>query len=279
MAENTGIQWTTHTFNPWWGCAKVGPGCDHCYAEALDKRTGGDHWGHGKERRRTKDWSGPLRWDRIAAKTGVRPWVFCASMADVFDNEVPDAWRKDAFDLIRSTPNLNWQIVTKRIGNARKMLPADWPYPHVGLIATICNQDEADRDIPKLVETPAAWRGLSCEPLLGPIDLEKHLIVGSEGGIDYAYSKTQFLNWVIIGGESGPGARPFQVSAARDLIEQCRRGGVPVFVKQFGAHPVYGTIPTRLKHPKGADMAEWPVDMRVQRMPNVGLVHTHSEIA
>lgn len=176
MAENSKIEWTDHTFNPWWGCTKVGPGCDHCYAEALDNRTGGTHWGASAPRRRTKDWSGPRRWNKHAgnyeALHGRRQRVFCASMADVFDNEVPDQWRADLWQLIRECPRLEWQIVTKRIGNAAKMLPADWPFPHVGLLATVVNQAEADRDIPKLLATPAAWRGISAEPLLGPVDCD-----------------------------------------------------------------------------------------------------------
>ncbi|MDP4022956.1 DUF5131 family protein [Methylobacterium sp. NEAU 140] len=162
MAEFSAIEWTTHTFNPWWGCTKVGPGCDHCYAETFDRRVGGSHWGAGSPRRLVKDWSGPRKWNAAAEHTGERPWVFCASMADVFDNEAPPEWRNRLWSLVRECRNLRWQFVTKRIGNAPKMLPDDWAenFGHCGLLATIVNQEEADRDIPKLLTTPAAWRGL-----------------------------------------------------------------------------------------------------------------------
>ena len=187
MAANTKIEWADHTFNPWVGCAKVGPGCDHCYAESWAKRTGqADLW-TGK-RRRTKTWGNPLKWDREAREKGIRYRVFCASLADVFDNAVPDAWREDLWDLILRTQYLDWIIVTKRIGNAAKMLPYDWMdgWPGVWLLATICNQAEADRDIPKLLATPAAVRGISYEPALGPVDLERICIVSRKPGSERA---------------------------------------------------------------------------------------------
>ncbi len=246
MAENTKISWATHTFSPWWGCTKVGPGCDHCYAESFDKRVGGAHWGAGAPRRLVKDWTKPRKWQREAERTGVSPWVFCASMADVFDNEVPAEWRARLWDLVRETPALRWIFVTKRIGNAAKMLPADWPdaFGHCGLMSTIVNQDEADRDIPKLLATPAAWRGLSMEPLLGPVDLT-HL--DKPTGDMYAgftrpdlspLRKPRFasrLDWIIVGGESGPGARPMHPDWARSLRDQCAAAGVPFHFKQWGA--------------------------------------------
>lgn len=258
MGEHTAIQWTDHTFNPWWGCTRVGPGCDHCYADALDRRTGGAHWGAGAPRRRTKDWSGPHRWNKhaghFAELHGRRQRVFCASMADVFDNEVPDEWRVDLWQLIRETQGLDWQIVTKRIGNAAKMLPPDWPqaFPHVGLIATIVNQAEADRDVPKLLATPATWRGISAEPLLGPVRLDR-IAHGDESDIDALSGFINYtpqhvavppkalgarLNWVICGGESGAGARPMHPAWARSIRDQCVAARVPFFFKQWGEfHP------------------------------------------
>ena len=168
MSANSAIEWTDHTFNPWWGCQKVGPGCDHCYAETLDKRTGGQHWGPGAERRRTsvKNWHDPVRWNKQAdaffAEHGRRQRVFCASMADVFDNAVDPQWRDDLFALILATPNLDWLLLTKRIGNVGNMLPVpfdfDKHYPNVWIGATIVNQEEADRDIPKLLAVTAAQR-------------------------------------------------------------------------------------------------------------------------
>ena len=227
MAENSAISWTDHTFNPWWGCTKVGPGCDHCYAETFDKRVGGDHWGAGAPRRLVKDWSKPRKWNRDAARTGIRPWVFCASMADVFDNEVPIEWRERLWALVRETSNLNWIFVTKRIGNAAKMLPPDWPeaFMHCGLCATIVNQDEANRDIPKLLATPAAWRGISAEPLLGPLDLWLYL--------DPLRQFRRRLDWVIVGGESGSHFRIMEEAWALDIKEQCAHASTSFHFKQW----------------------------------------------
>ena len=243
MAENSAISWTDHTMNFWWGCSKVGPGCDHCYAETFDRRVGGDYWGPGVPRRLVKDWSKPRKWQRQAERTGVRPWVFAQSMSDIFDNEVPYEWRVRALDLVRETPLLRWIFVTKRIGNAAKMLPADWPknFGHCGLVSTIVNQAEADRDILKLLATPAAWRGLSMEPLLGPVDLTN---IGGEGsaksygahgyGALWPVETRPGLNWIIVGGESGPGARPMHPAWARSLRDQCANAGVPFHFKQWG---------------------------------------------
>jgi protein gp37 len=124
MAENTAIEWADHTFNPWTGCTKVSPACDHCYAESWAKRSGTVRWGPGEPRRRTTDanWRQPLKWNAQAQREGRRFRVFCASLADVFDNEVPVQWRVDLFRLIASTPHLDWLLLTKRIGNALPMM-------------------------------------------------------------------------------------------------------------------------------------------------------------
>ncbi|BEV44737.1 phage Gp37/Gp68 family protein [Afipia carboxidovorans] len=225
MAENSAISWCDHTQNFWIGCTKVGPGCDHCYAERDNaRRKWVEGWGPGAPRRRTKTWGDPLRWDRAAALMGRRPRIFCSSLADFFDNEVDPAWRTEAWGVIRCTPHLRWMILTKRIGNAAKMLPLDWPLSNVGLLATVVNQAEADRDIPKLLATPAMWRGLSIEPMLGPVDIS-HWLTGHEGiGLD----------WVICGGESGPHARPMHPSWPRSLRDQCAAAGVAFHFKQWG---------------------------------------------
>jgi protein gp37 len=224
MAENSAIEWTDHTFNPWIGCTKVGPGCEHCYAEILATTRLAVEWGPGAPRRHTaaSTWQQPRRWDRKAAAAGVRQRVFCASLADVFDNEVTADWRAELFALIRETPNLDWLLVTKRIGNAAKMaeVAGGWP-SNVWLGATIVNQAEADRDVPKLraIEGPR-FRFLSMEPLLeqvafDPCDLSS-------------------LDWVIVGGESGPGARPMHPDWARSLRDQCAVAFVPFLFKQWG---------------------------------------------
>lgn len=252
MAENTKIEWAHHTFNPWEGCTKVGPGCDHCYAETRNNRFGGGNWGHGAPRRRTSpsNWHNPLRWNRQAAEQGIRYRVFCASLADVFDNEAPIEWRRDLFDLIASTPHLDWLLLTKRIGNVMPMVSevADhprsashdgdlmahhWrngtPPANVWLGATVVNQQEADRDIPRLLGAPAALRWLSMEPLLGPVALCKHVHDNGIGRVSM-----NGIDWVIVGGESGPGARPMHPDWARSLRDQCAAAGVPFLFKQWG---------------------------------------------
>lgn len=250
--QNTKIEWADHTFNPWIGCTKVGPGCDNCYAEAdFDKRRHVVQWGPNQPRKRTaaSTWAAPLRWNREAAAAGVRHRVFCASLADVFDNEVPEQWRIDLFDLIQRTPNLDWLLLTKRIGNARFMIeqaliqlgdPAtdmvgSWPFSNVWIGATITSQAEADRDIPKLLAVPAVKRFLSMEPLLGLVDLTRIPVDGgyvcSLRGARPAYPS---IDWVIVGGESGPKARPMHPDWVRSLRDQCQSAGVPFLFKQWG---------------------------------------------
>lgn len=234
MAENTRIEWCDATFNPWTGCQHVSPACDHCYAEAQAKRSpatfGG--WGPHAERKRTSEsyWRQPLLWNKRAAKDGRRARVFCASMADVFDNQVPAEWREDLWALIHDTPHLDWLLLTKRPGNIGRMLPpafmlgnAPWPWPNVWLGTTVENQEEADRRIPMLVSVPARVRFLSCEPLLGPVNLT-----------DFNWDGRPPVDWVIAGGESGPHARPSHPDWFRVLRDQCVAAGVPFFFKQWG---------------------------------------------
>lgn len=243
MAENSKIEWTDHTFNPWVGCQKISPGCEHCYAEGWAKRSGRESlWAGARHRTADANWRQPLKWNRKAAGATERPRVFCASLADVFDNQVPLEWRAELWALIRETHNLDWIIVTKRIGNAKAMLPADWGdgYPNVWLLSTIVSQAEADRDIPKLLATPARVRGLSMEPLLESVDLFKAGAMaggpcgggGESGPIEY--DCVGYVDWVICGGESGPYARPMHPDWARSLRDQCQAAGVPFFFKQWG---------------------------------------------
>lgn len=250
MAENSRIEWTHHTFNPWIGCQKVGPGCDHCYAEAWDSRGLQQHetrWGPHAARTRTSaaNWRKPLAWDRAAAAAGERHRVFCASLADVFDNHasILPEWRDDLWRLIEATPNLDWMLLTKRPGNIANMLPVPFDferlYPNVWLGCTVVNQAEADRDIPKLLAVPAAVRFLSAEPLLGPLD-PTSIKVGGAQSLYRANALTgdgfdgQRLNLVIVGGESGPGARPMHPDWARSLRDQCNAAGVAFHFKQWG---------------------------------------------
>lgn len=288
MAENTKIEWANHTFNPWYGCQRVGPGCDHCYAEGWAKRSGLVQWGAGADRRRSSEaiWRKPIQWNRQAeiqnnawqsfkethpgltdaqlVEAGFskpeRQRVFCASLADVFDNAIPASWRADLFQLIERTPYLDWLLVTKRIGNVRDMAPVSWiggPIqhgpdpsnihggwpPNVWLGITVVNQAEADRDIHKLLAIPARVRFLSMEPLLGPVDLRFHIFSEPTGNFRTHAGKRQMelrkpadggLHWVIIGGESGPHARPMHPDWVQSLCDQCLSSGVAFLFKQWG---------------------------------------------
>ena len=228
MVEQTNIEWTDHTFNSWEGCQKVAPECDYCYAEARDRRfTGGIHWGPKAPRRRTseKNWNNPRRWNANAtsfyAEHGRRQRVFCASLADVFDNAVVQEWREDLWNLIRDCDQLDWQLLTKRPQNIAKMLPPDWGdgWSHVWLGTSAGTQKTADQNIPHLLGVPAAIRFVSAEPLLEEVDLSSYL--GT-------------LDWVICGGESGPNARPMHPDWAQALRDQCSDASVPFFFKQWG---------------------------------------------
>jgi len=234
MAENTKIEWADHTFNPWTGCTKVSPACDHCYAEGWAKRSGHVKWGSGQPRRRTSDanWRMPLKWNREAERTGVRPRVFCASLADVFDNEVDPAWRADLFKLIADTQNLNWLLLTKRVGNVLPMLAEigrDKLPVNVWQGISAVNQDEARRDLPKLARIDATVRWVSYEPALGELDLFESVMT-----TDGPRQLIEGLDWVIAGGESGPKARPIRREWVDLLREQCDRCGVAFFFKQWG---------------------------------------------
>lgn len=262
MADKTEIAWCDSTFNPWIGCTKVSPGCDHCYAEAdFDLRKHRVKWGAGHPRSRTSaaNWKQPLQWDRqhaeFFAEHGRRRRVFCGSLCDVFDNEVPTDWRRDLFQLIACMPHLDWLLLTKRIGNARPMLNevtfGVWnsePWQNVWLGATIVDQEEADRDIPKLLRVPARVRFLSMEPLLGPVDLTYIGTNGYDGHYPLRRDRNadgKAIDWVIVGGESGPNARPMHPDWARSLRDQCQAAGVPFLFKQWGewhgpANPIPG---------------------------------------
>ena len=295
MGKTTGIAWTDATWNPWEGCQNAGPGCDLCYAEARDNRWhGGKHFGPGAPRRRMVEntFRKPLAWNHSRAmyedvgndrwEAPVPPlWVFCLSLGDFLDNAVDPQWRADAWDVIRRANHLRFQIVTKRIGNLARMRPADWgdgsAYAHVGFIATVTSEDEFQRDGGKLRYAKdvlgVRWVGLSVEPMLAPLRL----------GLD-----DDWLDWVIIGGESSQGgarARPFDLAAAALLLGDCQQAGVPCFVKQMGSNP-QAHVPDlsdlstagachpdaclyRFRDKAGADISEWPAHLQVREMPRV----------
>lgn len=230
MAENSSIEWTHHTFNPWWGCTKISPACDHCYAAALARRFNRADWGPDATRVPASEerWKEPLKWNRAAEALGERARVFCLSMGDVFEKRLElDSLRARLWKLIEETPSLDWQLLTKRPGNVLGMVPWTTPWPaNVWIGTTAENQKWAERRLPLLVEIPAAVRFASCEPLLEAIDLTDWLArPGMKQGVD----------WVIAGGESGAGARPASLSSVRSIREQCMEAGVPFFFKQWGA--------------------------------------------
>ncbi|RID89625.1 phage Gp37/Gp68 family protein [Gemmobacter lutimaris] len=224
MGQNSKIEWTTHTFNPWWGCIKVSEACKHCYAESWAKRVGQPVWGPQADRRFFGDehWKQPLRWNALASGAATRPRVFCASMADVFeDREGLDLHRDRLWDLIEATPNLDWLLLTKRPQNvaARVRWGADWP-DNVWLGTTVELQKRADELLPFLAAIPAKVRFISAEPLLGPLELDRWL--------------GEAIDWVITGGESGPKARPASPTWFRSLMIQCMERDVPFHFKQWG---------------------------------------------
>lgn len=308
MSENSKIEWTDHTWSPWYGCTKVSPGRANCYAETLNNRFhGGENWGNGKPRRKAKDWNKPRRWSRRRALGygyGLRELVF-PSQCDWLDPEVPVELLAEFLKLIHDTPNLCWQLLTKRpelfmqrwrdvfrfvandrvephflnwlaawVGTQHCSVPGEPPEPprNVWVGASVEDQQRADERIPPLLQIPAVLRFLSVEPLLAPVDLLTPAFNGAD-----SFGRMAGIDWVIIGGESGDGARPCNVNWVRDIRDQCKAAGVPVFVKQLGKVPVIDrpdgsghveTFPCELiKHPKGGDPTEWPKDLRVREMP------------
>jgi len=320
VAEATAIAWTRSTFNPWIGCTEVSPGCDACYARELDKRHrygGGTHWGAGVPRFETSDsyWKRPLKWNETAErerasgkiedgslwhKPGFYP-VF-PSMCDPFDNEVADEWRFDLFDLIDQTPNLSWLLLTKRIGNAAKMMqphlfPRGAP-ANVWIGASVVNKEETARDLPKLYSMPAARRFVSYEPAIEEVDFDlyleqwrcrecgrhgnRHTLASRKGSLEcptclHKHAACGLLEWcgidqLIVGGESRQGLhkpRPFVIGWARAGLRACRNSaGTAFFMKQFGSN---ATNREGVRHPfkdrAGADLGEFPADLQVQEFP------------
>ena len=287
MSRTTAISWADATFNSWIGCSKVSPGCAHCYAQSYGHRFGVE-WGPGKPRRRTSSayWRQPLAWNKQAARQLVgyqnipdsgkklyeyrRPRVFCGSLMDWLDPEVPVEWLADLLDLIRRTPNLDWLLLTKRPQLfTDRILAVKWdadsywhehftegfaewirgwtdksnptPPANVWLGATVEDQPHADERIPALLAIPAKVRFLSCEPMLGPVDLSLALqgwdVRQTMPDGDPEQFQTEIINFVICGGESGPGCRPMDLAWARSLRDQCAAAGVAFWMKQLGGHP------------------------------------------
>ncbi len=232
MGEKTGIAWTDHTFNPWWGCVKISPACTNCYAATFDARFAGEnpHWGIKAPRRffGDKHWNEPRKWDKAARAAGKPERVFCASMADVFEDRADLVEpRERLFKLIAETPMLYWLLLTKRPENIARMRPAV-STPNVWLGTTVENQDYADERISMLLANPASVHFLSCEPLLGPIDLEPW----ADRDCPETGSPLDEIDWVITGCESGHGARAVDIAWYRELRDWCARHGKAFFFKQ-----------------------------------------------
>lgn len=263
MGEKTGIAWTDATFNPWQGCARVSPGCENCYAESNDARwfPGAEHWGVNAPRRffGDKHWNEPRRWNHKAKLTGVRKRVFCASMADVFEDRpalVPQ--RQRLWELISETPMLDWLLLTKRPENIERMKLNAFPWPHLWLGVTGENDKYARERADDLREIPAAVRFISYEPALGPVDWDAVL---GPGGID----------WLIVGGESGFGGhiREFKLEWAEQTLEACRRYKVAYFMKQVGRFPRQSgqLIQLKLDRRAGAAFEEIPAHLQIREFP------------
>lgn len=306
----TEIAWTDRTWNPVRGCSRVSEGCMRCYAEGIAYRFSGPGKPFNGLVRRVNghaQWSGkvvtvessllePLSWRKPAR-------VFVNSMSDLFHEDVPDAFIDQVFAVMAAARQHTFQILTKRADRMREYLSADklelldrfdaasddwthgtcedtWPLPNVWLGVSVEDQKYADERIPLLLQTPAAVRFISAEPLLGPVDLSAIKRTRAEGYMRPLDGRFRTLDWVIVGGESGPGARPFDLAWPRSIVQQCKAAGVPVFVKQLGARPIvadgrpgcseFSPVLLRgFKAGKGGNPEEWPADLRVREFPGV----------
>ena len=255
MGQHSAIEWTDHTFNPWWGCVRVSPGCTNCYAEAWAKRYGHNIWGVNSPRRFFSDnhWRQPVLWNKQAASTGQRARVFCASMADVFeDYQILDEHRDRLWTLIEQTPHLDWLLLTKRPENINRLSPWKRVWPdNVWAMVTVEEQQFAEKRIPILIQVPSVVRGLSVEPMLGPVNLRPWL---------------NQVQWVIVGGESGAGARPMDPQWVRQIRDQCEEFDVPFFFKQWGNWvPANPDQTTELQLELGGIRREAPPMKRVRK--------------
>lgn len=299
----TTIEWAHYTHNPWIGCEKISQGCRNCYASVdtyarVSASRGLPLWGPGSTRHRTSEanWRKPLSWNRKAALKRIeadvlgrqheRPRVFCASLCDVFEGrEDLDAYRADLWPLIELCTELDWMLLTKRPENVKRMVPKAWldAWPaHAWAGTSVENQAAADERIPRLLGVPARVRFLSMEPLLEAVDLTRvrygnivaiDCLRGTAGVPEPHATGFPRVHLVIVGGESGPGARPFDIAWLRSILRQCRAAGTKCFVKQFGSAPVWdsdgpgGTHAIDLLDRKGGNPEEWPKDVRVREMP------------
>ncbi|RWB67596.1 DUF5131 family protein [Mesorhizobium sp.] len=303
MGETTAISWADHTFNPWIGCMKVSPACDGCYAEAMmDKRYGRVEWGapgNGpgtRARTSAGNWNQPVRWNKRAAEVGTRPFVFCSSLADVFDNQVPAEWRRDLFALIRDTPRLVWLLLSKRPQNIVKMVKeVGFMPPNIAFGTTAEDRKRVEENLAHLT-VAAGLRPLflfaSCEPLLGDLgDLspwmsgdpwpqplaegeryEKGFKIGADG-----WPKLPAIAWWITGGETdqaGHQARPTHPSWVRDIRDQCAWHGLAYHHKQNGEWSPGWEAPEPWRFEEATILPDGRVREWEADYPQARLVHT-----
>lgn len=250
MGTDSAIEWTDHTWNPWQGCTRVSAGCANCYMYR-----GMERWGRDPSIV-TRSAAATFRAPLAQTRRGTYRWaagsrVFVCSWSDWF-HPAADPWRAEAWEVIQQRPDLVFIVVTKRPQRIQDCLPTGlWASgipANVWVVATVERQGVASARLGALCAAPVAVRGVSYEPGIGPLDLRPWLAD---------------LDWVIVGGESGPGARPFHVEWADVVVGDCQAAGVPVFVKQLGSNPVG----CRIRDPRGANPAEWPARLRVRQYP------------
>lgn len=288
MGKDTKISEFDHTFNPWWGCAKIALGCQNCYAETFAHRLQWDIWGKTKDRRvfasdkGNEHWKNPIRWNRIANR--IEPvYVLCGSMCDIFEIHALMSYerstlrpeREELWSLIDQTPHLTWMLLTKRPENIELLLPPRWMRENDGRIPanvwfgySASTQNDFDTGWPTMESFGYfnhAKLFLSLEPLLGYIDLSGWLHDDVDCGDEHSYERgTKGIDWVRIGGETGRGARRMDLDWAICVLRKCERDGTPVYLSQLGAIQANRLF---LKNAKGADAAEWPAQLRVQQLP------------
>lgn len=269
MGTKTNISWTDKTWNAWWGCMHYSELCDFCYAERFDAyvHAKNPHWGAGSDRllMSEKHWQQPVSWNDNAKRLGIRYKVFCSSMADIFESHPQVVQERiKLWELIKKTPYLDWQLLTKRFDRIKEFLPDDWGegYENVWLGISVGLQKRVDQYLPEFMSIPSRVRFLSGEPLLGEVDLSPYL-------------KTGKISWVITGGESGFGKVPndqnvkfryreCKLEWIEKIVNQCKEHNVPVFVKQLGTHL---SREMKLNNKTGADIDEFPEQIKFQEFP------------
>lgn len=301
--SDTTIQWTDKTWNPTTGCTKVSQGCKHCYAERVAHRLWARQYPSNPDGSARTFTDIRLHEDRLDQPSHWKKptRVFVDSMSDLFHEAIPFDFIDRVFSIMALVPQHTYQILTKRPERALaylsdrdrfpkvedaadpelkrlvgfgQFLSTRWPLPNVWLGTSVEDQTTADIRVPILLKTPAAVRFLSCEPLLGPLDLNRRELLCA----DWRRRLTigTYIDWVIVGGESGTAARPFALDWARDLLAQCRDTQTACFIKQLGARPVIisnapktigAQVILNLKDSHGGNMDEWPLDLRVREFP------------